>query len=644
MIQISFNYEANIFDIQSNLEEKMMVSVMKFITKADLNLEDVYFLYNGGYLELEKTVDNIINKDNRADKKMSILVNLLNFENKTTKNNFVISKIPICPTCKSNSRMIMKEYKILLLKCKNMHKSNNLFLGDYEETQKIDESKIICENENCVKKGNKNDSYNNIFFICLTCKKNLCPMCRKSHANNHNIINYDHKYYICQKHNNPYISYCENCLENMCMICEPEHKSHKIIHFSKFLPKNEDLIKKINEIRDLIDKFKQNIIEVTKKEIFDKVIENLESYYKIYNNIINNYDINFLNYEILYNLNEFLRDNSIINDLNYIINKDNKEEKNSKINNIYKKLCTNEIEEMTIIYNAIYRNDRSFFRNLPINKNKRKKFKENELMLFSSEFVEKNKDKCKIIYEEKEYELVDIFKHETINDDTKIIKFILKGINNIVDISNIFCESNELISLPDILFLNTSKITNLSRIFKGCTNLNNLSDISIWDTSNVTNMDSMFCGCSSLKALPDISNWNISNVTNLNGIFSKCSSLESLPDISKWNTSNVTDMSGIFESCEITSLPDISKWDTSKVKDISKIFNNCYELKSLPDISNWNTSNIMNISELFSGCNNLESLPDITKWDNKKFNTIFALFSNCEKVSSLPDISNFDYH
>ena len=65
-------------------------------------------------------------------------------------------------------------------------------------------------------------------------------------------------------------------------------------------------------------------MEITKKEIFYKIIENLESYYKIYNNIINNDDTYFLNYELLHNLNDFNNYNYIIDDLNYIIiSKDN---------------------------------------------------------------------------------------------------------------------------------------------------------------------------------------------------------------------------------------------------------------------------------------------------------------------------------
>ena len=43
---------------------------------------------------------------------------------------------------------------------------------------------------------NKGDSYNNEFFRCLTCKKNLCLLCRPQHETNHIVINYEKKLYM----------------------------------------------------------------------------------------------------------------------------------------------------------------------------------------------------------------------------------------------------------------------------------------------------------------------------------------------------------------------------------------------------------------------------------------------------------------
>ena len=192
---------------------------------------------------------------------------------------------------------------------------------------------------------------------------------------------------------------------------------------------------------------------------------------------------------------------------------------------------------------------------------------EERVKLFGQQFIQNNKDKCKIIYKDKEYELVeylDEIEDEYMNVDLAIIK--LKIISEINDISFMFNECNSLISLPDI------------------TNLN---------CFNITNMCGMFSRCETIKSIPDISNLDTKNVKYISYLFWLCRSLISLPDISKWDTSNVIDMEWIFDGCSsLITLPDISKWNTKNVKKMGRMFNGCSSLVSLPDISKWNISNV----------------------------------------------------
>ena len=104
-------------------------------------------------------------------------------------------------------------------------------------------------------------------------------------------------------------------------------------------------------------------------------------------------------------------------------------------------------------------------------------FKKIQVQLFSESFVENNKDKCKIIYENKEFDLTSISDF----DSNFLGKFVikLKGVNN---------------------------ITNLSCMFKECDSLLSVSDISKLDLSNVNDISNMFYGCFSLISLPGISN------------------------------------------------------------------------------------------------------------------------------------------
>jgi len=228
-----------------------------------------------------------------------------------------------------------------------------------------------------------------------------------------------------------------------------------------------------------------------------------------------------------------------------------------------------------------------------------------EIRIFGENFVKNNRNKTKIVIENKEYDLMEYFNiSDYIKNKISQLQIKLEDINNIRNMSYMFSNCTSLISLPDISEMNTNNITDMSYMFRNCSSLSSLSNISKWNTKNVTNMSGMFCDCSSLSSLPDISKWDVNNVNDMSYMFSKCSSLRSLPDISKWNTINVRNMSDIFYSClSLKSLPDISRWKTNNVTNMNYMFYGCSSLVSLPDISNWNLNNTLTRSYMFWGCN-----------------------------------------
>ena len=119
-------------------------------------------------------------------------------------------------------------------------------LYEFEETQKIYLKSIICD---ICKKNNKGNSYNKEFYICNTCNKDICLLCKSVHDQNHKIINYDDKNYICRKHNEPFHKYCKTCNENICFICETKHNSHDIFDLRNILIDEEDVLKTLNNLK-----------------------------------------------------------------------------------------------------------------------------------------------------------------------------------------------------------------------------------------------------------------------------------------------------------------------------------------------------------------------------------------------------------
>ena len=73
---------------------------------------------------------------------------------------------------------------------------------------------------------------------------------------------------------------------------------------------------------------------------------------------------------------------------------------------------------------------------------------EANINIFGSNFVKNNKNKCKMVIDNKEYELAEEYNVKNNNNNKLNIK--LKGINNITDMSYMFKECESLKYLPDI--------------------------------------------------------------------------------------------------------------------------------------------------------------------------------------------------
>ena len=553
-IEIIFSYNGFDTIIQCDNDKKFKDIYLNFRNKAKAEKKQLYFMYNGTSITNdESTFDEIANYEDKKRNKMNILVNELEFKDdiKNKQSDIIIkSKNIICPKCNENIKFNIDNYNINLFECKNKH-NIDLFLDEFDASQNINISKIICQNCKNYNKGNVHD---NVFYRCNSCKINLCPICFSNHDKKHNLINYDDKNYICEEHNKIYISYCEECRENLCLFCEPNHKGHNIIHFGEFIPDKNHINNKLKQLKEKIDVLKNDVNDIITK--LNKFMKNLDVYYSINENIINNYNQDKINCEILNNINNINKED-IIKDINEITEDKNIITKFEKMMHIYNNMISP--NNILITYNVP---KRQFYVNI-----------------FGEDFVKNNKKNCKMIIEGNAYALSEKFDLENYNEDKLTIN--LKGIKNITNISYMFNNCKTLISLSDISKMDTSKVINMSYLFSYCYSLNSLPDISEWNTLNVKDMSYMFTNCKALKSLPDLSKWNTSNVNNMKAMFSGCKSLISLPDISNWDISNVNNISEMFSYCEsLISLPDISKWNTSQLKENKGMYDGCDKIKN----------------------------------------------------------------
>ena len=360
---------------------------------------------------------------------------------------------------------------------------------------------------------------------------------------------YDNKFNICKqctKEKNKF--FCEECNKNICDKCYEIclNKNHNLIELKIYFEE----IKEIKENIELI--ISKNFILMEEEKSADK-IEKKNIYYELKEEI----ELE-ANNKIGENLNKYTNDIILIE---AIIEK-----------NYFNFFHYMNIKEC---FNYLRNKFDYIIIHYKIEKDKTK------IRIFGKDFVNNNKDKCQIIYANKNLELTEY-----------------------LDLNNL--EKKEIL---EIKLIGINKVTNMNGMFSNCYTLISLPDISKWNTNNVADMSWIFSNCKSLISLPDISKWNTNKVINMSYMFNFCSSLISLPDISKWKTNKVIDMSGMFGYCKsLIWLPDISKWKINKVIDMSGMFSYCKSLYYLPDISKWFTNNKIYIRDMFDGCESLKKI------------------------------------
>ena len=114
MVEIEFDYNQQITVIQAELDELFQVVINKYLQKSLLDSKSIYFLTNGEQINPQQTVGNQMNKINKQNKKMKVLVQTFEEGNTNVKVFSQIEKI-ICPSCHEPCRIKIENYQIKLI-------------------------------------------------------------------------------------------------------------------------------------------------------------------------------------------------------------------------------------------------------------------------------------------------------------------------------------------------------------------------------------------------------------------------------------------------------------------------------------------------------------------------------------------------
>jgi len=149
------------------------------------------------------------------------------------------------------------------------------------------------------------------------------------------------------------------------------------------------------------------------------------------------------------------------------------------------------------------------------------------IRIINNKFINRYDKICKIIYNNKEYPLIQYFHLDKINlydSYRKEIKITLKGLNLVTDMSYMFDDCVQLKKV-DLSRINMSKIISMESMFENCENLVEISDTSLWNVENVKSMKHLFYSCKKLKCIPGIEHWDPRELDTCEKMFQHCESL-----------------------------------------------------------------------------------------------------------------------
>jgi hypothetical protein len=344
----------------------------------------------------------------------------------------------------------------------------------------------------------------NIFFTCL-CQnhkkigiKDLFEKKKKKYIIKHNDsensyflsdnINDDYEELKCKEHNLTFKYFCKTCLLNICEKCIFKHvlNRHKFIKLESIKIDNEQLREIITKINpnNQNDNFCIEIIKLQykKENVLEKINQDeLNQFNKLIRIIINNYK----KYPHIFNY------FNIKNIFHFFIKKDNKgnidiNQKESHNNN---NIQSNEKDEIIIQYI----NNNTGNNNTGNNNTGRTN-------LFSRKFVKNNKKKTYLTINDRKFPLLSQHKFEN-NEKIITVKLIVKENINEIDMSEMFENCYNLISVDGIAKLKRTKIINQYKMFYNCTSLISIKDIDDWKFPEDIDNYLMFYNCFSLQVI-----------------------------------------------------------------------------------------------------------------------------------------------
>ena len=180
---IKINYKNIIKNFIVDPNKTMLEVLQKSCSEMSINKNNIYFCLSERIVYEKLEVKNYLDYD--CEERNSIELSIVNKNSDSIKKSNQI----ICPLCGNAAQILLDNNKITIFGCKYSHSIENLNFQEFESTQLIDLSKIICQ------KCKTKSKYNCMcIYYCNLCDTNFCLSCLSGHDNSHKIVDYSLKF------------------------------------------------------------------------------------------------------------------------------------------------------------------------------------------------------------------------------------------------------------------------------------------------------------------------------------------------------------------------------------------------------------------------------------------------------------------
>ena len=190
------------------------------------------------------------------------------------------------------------------------------------------------------------------------------------------------------------------------------------------------------------------------------------------------------------------------------------------------------------------------------------------------------------------------------------------------------CSSLTYVNINIKTFVVRSYITGM---FIDCKSLTSI-DLSKLDVSFTSYFDNMFSGCNSLESI-NLRSFKLEKATQINSMFYNCYSLKYL-DLSSFQPIILEEMKSVFYNCTSLTSINLNRFYTSRVRDMNKLFYNCTSLK-LIDLSSFDTRQVTYMHNMFQNCHSVTSISFGSNFVTNKVFNLTEIFSGCHSLENI---------